>query len=99
VAGTVGVGKEPHWSTSSSDGRTAYVTNEDSNDVNNEARTLHNLSIPAFGIDRDIPPQGQVQVDVTFPASGVLVFSRKFHGPLGMNGRLLASDAAPSEAR
>ena len=67
--------------------------------VENEARTLHNLSIPALGIDKDIPPKGKVQVDVTFPASGVLVFSCKFHGPLGMNGQLLAGDAAPSEAR
>src|SRR5439155_8482293 len=67
--------------------------------VENEARTLHNLSIPALGIDKDIPPKGKVQVDVTFPASGVLVFSCKFHGPLGMNGQLLAGDAAPGEAR
>src|SRR5207247_69983 len=33
LAGTVAVGKAPHWSTSSSDGHTAYVTNEGSNDV------------------------------------------------------------------
>ena len=30
---TVAVGKAPHWSMASSDGRTAYVTNEGSNDV------------------------------------------------------------------
>ena len=67
--------------------------------VENEASTLHNISIPALGIDKDIPPKGKVQVDVTFPASGVLAFSCKFHGPLGMNGQLLAGDAAPSGAR
>jgi YVTN family beta-propeller protein len=33
LAGTVAVGKAPHWSTSSSDGRMAFVTNEGSNDV------------------------------------------------------------------
>src|SRR5437870_494479 len=198
LAGTVAVGKAPHWSTSSSDGHTAYVTNEGSNDVSvvdlanrtvtatiavgnaprkiavqpvsgaaattlapvraaaapsgtrksitlggvtyadhgtkdvqnrsrleleaddyyfsptflrgkpgqkltlvveSEASTLHNISIPALGIDKDIPPKGKVQVDVTFPASGVLAFSCKFHGPLGMNGQLLAGDAAPSGAR
>jgi len=27
-------------------------------------------------------------VDVTIPESGTLVFSCKFHGPLGMNGQL-----------
>jgi len=67
--------------------------------VESEASTLHNISIPALGIDKDIPPKGKVQVDVTFPASGVLAFSCKFHGPLGMNGQLLAGDAAPSGAR
>jgi YVTN family beta-propeller protein len=61
--------------------------------VENEASTLHNLSIPALGIDKDIPPRGKAQVDVTFPASGILVFSCKFHGPLGMNGQLVAGDA------
>ena len=67
--------------------------------VESEASTLHNISIPALGIDKDIPPKGKVQFDVTFPASGVLAFSCKFHGPLGMNGQLLAGDAAPSGAR
>src|SRR2546427_866782 len=67
--------------------------------VESEASTLHNISIPALGIDKDIPPKGKVQVDVTFPASGVLAFSCKFHGPLGMNGQLLAGDAAPTGAR
>jgi len=67
--------------------------------VENEASTLHNISIPALGIDKDIPPKGKVQVDVTFPASGMLAVSCKFHGPLGMNGQLLTGDAGPSGAR
>jgi YVTN family beta-propeller protein len=56
--------------------------------MENEASTLHNITIPALGIDKDIPPKGKVRLDVTFPASGVLTFSCKFHGPLGMNGML-----------
>src|SRR5881409_1665299 len=67
--------------------------------VESEASTLHNLSIPALGIDRNIPPKGKVQVDVTFPASGMLAVSCKFHGSLGMNGQLLTGDAGPSGAR
>src|SRR2546428_5256973 len=67
--------------------------------VESEASTLHNISIPAPGIDRNIPPKGKVQVDVTFPASGMLAVSCKFHGSLGMNGQLLTSDAAFSGAR
>jgi plastocyanin len=45
-----------------------------------------------------VPPKGKVQVDVTFPASGVLSFSCKFHGALGMNGQL-TTGAAQSGAR
>jgi YVTN family beta-propeller protein len=67
--------------------------------VESEAATLHNISIPALGIDKDIPPKGKVQVAVTFPASGVLAFFCKFHGPVGMNGQLLTGDTAPSGAR
>src|SRR5882724_2703779 len=67
--------------------------------VENEASTLHNISIPALGIDKDVPPKGRVQVDVTFPASGMLAVSCKFHGSLGMNGQLLTGDAGPSGAR
>jgi hypothetical protein len=39
--------------------------------VENEASTLHNIRIPALGIDNDVPPKGKVQVDVTFPPSGM----------------------------
>jgi len=67
--------------------------------VENEASTLHNISIPALGIDKDIPPKGKVQVEVTFPASGMLGVSCKFHGPLGMNGQLLIGDAGLGRAR
>jgi YVTN family beta-propeller protein len=67
--------------------------------VENEVSTLHNISIPALGIDKDIPPKGKVQVDVTFPASGMLALSCKFHRSLGMNGQLLTGDAGPSGAR
>ena len=67
--------------------------------VESEGSALHNLSIPALGIDKDIPPKGKVQVDVTFPSSGVLAFSCKFHGALGMNGQLLTGDATSSGAR
>jgi plastocyanin len=67
--------------------------------VESEAGTLHNISIPALGIDKDVPPKGKVQLTVTFPASGELAFSCKFHGSLGMNGQLLTGDTAHSGAR
>jgi plastocyanin len=67
--------------------------------VESEARTLHNLSISSLGIDKDIPPKGKVRLEVTFPASGVLAFTCKFHGGLGMNGQLLTGDGRPPGAR
>lgn len=61
-------------------------------EIENESGTLHNLSIPALQIDKDIPPEGKVEVQVTFPQSEALRFFCKFHAPLGMNGELLAGD-------
>jgi YVTN family beta-propeller protein len=64
-------------------------------EVENESGTLHNISIPDQKIDRDVPPKKTVKVDVVFPASGVITFACKFHTALGMNGQMLAGDAAP----
>ena len=55
--------------------------------IENESGTLHNITI-AGQLDRDILPKKTIEVDVTIPDSGTLVFSCKFHGPLGMNGQL-----------
>jgi YVTN family beta-propeller protein len=60
--------------------------------VENGASTLHNLSVPDLGLDRDLPPRGRAEVDVTFPASGSVRFFCKFHAPLGQNGLLLVAD-------
>jgi YVTN family beta-propeller protein len=60
-------------------------------DAENLAGTLHNLSIPALGIDRDLPPLGHVALEVTVPATGPVAFFCKFHGPLGQNGQVLVS--------
>jgi YVTN family beta-propeller protein len=67
-------------------------------EVENESTTLHNLTIPSLGIDRDLPPKGKLVVDVTFPPSGVLRFYCKLHEALGMNGELLAGAAMPAAA-
>jgi YVTN family beta-propeller protein len=56
--------------------------------IENESGTLHNITIAGLQVDRDILPKKTIEVDVTIPESGALVFSCKFHGPLGMNGQL-----------
>jgi len=60
--------------------------------IENESGTLHNITIAAQHIDRDILPKKTIELDVVVPASGTVVFSCKFHGPLGMNGQLAASE-------
>ena len=59
--------------------------------IENESGTLHNVTLAGQQIDRDILPKQTIDVDVTLPASGTLVFSCKFHGPLGMNGTLTSA--------
>ena len=59
-------------------------------EVENEFRTLHNLSIPGLGIDRDLPPKAKMKLTAVFPASGTLAFHGKLHQALGMNGQLRA---------
>jgi len=65
-------------------------------EIENESTTLHNLTVPDLGIDRDLPPKGKVVLDVTFPPSGVVRFYCKLHEALGMNGELLAGAAMPA---
>jgi YVTN family beta-propeller protein len=67
--------------------------------VENESGTLHNITIADQQIDRDILPKKTIEGDVTIPPSGVVTFSCKFHGPLGMNGQLTAADAKTGSAR
>jgi predicted lipoprotein with Yx(FWY)xxD motif len=66
--------------------------------IENESSVLHNISVPSQLVDVDLPANGQVDVDVTFPASGVLLFLCKYHTAQGMNGELLAGSAEPAAA-
>jgi YVTN family beta-propeller protein len=61
--------------------------------VKNEASALHNVSAADLGLDRDVPPGGQLEVDVTFPLAGRVHFFCKFHAPLGQNGLFLVAGA------
>ena len=56
--------------------------------LSNESLTLHNFSLPDQNIDEDIPPDGSIEVTVTFPDSGTQVFFCKFHRSKGMLGGL-----------
>jgi plastocyanin len=58
--------------------------------LHNGTSTLHNFSLPLQRIDQDVPPGGSVQVSVTLPADGELVFFCKYHRRLGMLGEVRA---------
>jgi YVTN family beta-propeller protein len=60
--------------------------------VVNRTGTLHNLSAPALGLDRDLPPRVRTDVAIAAPPQGAVDFFCKFHGPLGQGGRLLVAD-------
>lgn len=65
---------------------------------NDSKATLHNLSIAQLEIDKDVPAKSKVDVEFTFPQSGVILFLCKYHTGQGMNGELLAGDATPQAA-
>lgn len=65
-------------------------------EIRNVAAQTHNFSLPAQGIDRDIPLlSARVNVDVTYPESGTVQFFCKYHTARGMNGQLLVGNAMP----
>jgi len=66
--------------------------------LTNDSSTLHNISVPALLIDKDIAAKSKIEVDVTLPQSGVLLFLCKLHTAQGMNGELLVGSAQPQAA-
>ena len=58
--------------------------------VDNGTSTVHNFSLPEQQVDQDVAPGQSVNVTVTFPANGQLVFFCKYHRSRGMLGELFA---------
>lgn len=56
--------------------------------VDSDSR-LHNVSIPEQGINLDIAPGGSIDVTVTFPSRGSLVYFCSYHDFEGQAGELL----------
>jgi len=67
--------------------------------VENESGTLHNITIAEQQIDRDILPKKAIEIGVTVPSSGIVTFTCKFHGPLGMNGYFSVAEAKTGSTR
>jgi plastocyanin len=57
-------------------------------ELKNEGNNAHTLTISGQGVDQEVQPGDEAEVDVTFPKSGQLAFVCKFHESNGMVGAL-----------
>jgi plastocyanin len=57
-------------------------------ELKNEGQTEHSFTIDSQGIDKDLQPGDEAEVNVTIPKSGVVSFYCKFHKSSGMAGAL-----------
>jgi plastocyanin len=57
-------------------------------ELKNEGSALHNFSLTAQSIDKDVQPGQTEDITVTLPKSGFLEFFCKYHKALGMLGEL-----------
>jgi plastocyanin len=57
----------------------------------NEGKREHTLTISGQGVDQEVQPGDEAEVDVTFPETGQLVFVCRFHESSGMVGALEVS--------
>lgn len=57
-------------------------------ELKNEGSTEHTFTIDSQGVDQDVEPGDEAEVDVTIPKSGVVSFYCKFHKSEGMAGAL-----------
>jgi plastocyanin len=61
-------------------------------ELHNEGNRPHNFSVPEQGIDLECGVRSRDEVTVTFPRSGVLVFSCKYTATSGMRGALVLQE-------
>ena len=58
-------------------------------ELENEGIRTHNFSVPSQGIDLNCGVRAWDEVEVVFPASGLLTFTCKFVATSGMRGALV----------
>jgi len=57
-------------------------------ELKNEGDTDHNFTIDSLGINEDVAPDATVNVQLTLPQSGTVVFYCEYHEGSGMLGKL-----------
>lgn len=65
-------------------------------ELKNEGSNPHTLTISDQGVDKEIQPGDEGEVEVTFPQSGQLEFVCRFHESKGMVGALQAGSSSDS---
>jgi plastocyanin len=54
----------------------------------NEGDEAHTFTSEGLGVDEEVEPGGETSIEVTFPASGQVVFVCRFHESQGMRGAI-----------
>jgi plastocyanin len=60
-------------------------------ELKNEGEAAHTFTVSEQSIDQEVQPGDEAESDITFPESGELTFTCKFHESSGMVGELVAS--------
>jgi plastocyanin len=60
-------------------------------ELKNEGKVEHNFTVSSAGVDKNVQPGDEAEVDVTIPQSGTTAFFCKFHQSQGMAGGLESS--------
>jgi plastocyanin len=63
-------------------------------ELKNEGQTEHTFTIDSQGVNKELGPGEEAEVDVTIPKSGLVSFYCRFHKSEGMAGALAVSGAA-----
>ena len=63
-------------------------------ELKNEGSTTHTFTIDSQGVNKELGPGEEAEVDVTIPKSGVVSFYCRFHKSEGMAGALAVTGAA-----
>ena len=63
-------------------------------ELKNEGSAEHNFELESQGIDQDVQPGEEAEVDITIPDSGSVEFYCKFHESQGMEGKIEASGSS-----
>lgn len=57
-------------------------------EVENEGENAHTFTSDELGVDEEVQPGEDAEIEITFPDSGQVVFECRFHASRGMRGEI-----------